>query len=532
MRMYKQDCFKKRPIALTALSTHFFKLGKVNLTQPEGEEEGEKSSGPRSTGPGAGMEPEKIEPFARVLKDGFYEVDCIKDYMYAHGDAFGFNKHEYKLKDFSNVSIVHYKDIVPSEDQKAMSQETCFEFCRTVPDMLFFGLLAGRECYCMPYYKMMAGDSSACDAVCEGKPTTMCGGMLKSSVFEMHLCADTAEDLKSAVEGAEDLGSKMASVGADALQEAEDLQNAAAELQGTFGSAGDPVASDLMQEAKVFAGDFQHTAEDTVKLGEKLEELKGKAEGMQEGDFSDFETIKEAEATIKEIKETSTEGEESLEKPLDSFALCAGKEIEMDELEAEGEGKGKPEKEEPEGEGESKESTVLKQYVNIMLLVDKEYKDVPSTCGGDMIKKPLQVTAEDCAKACDSEGKVCVGFSFFDHFEDGSGVCFMFSKFKEVTYYTECGGPEDEKYDKKGEEELVQIHKPNNFFQVSKTNSTKVHHNKTHAKHLKKKGEPKDTVCYAKFHNFVGVSLKPDPSGKCSMCLKKANKAQRCFGSS
>merc|ERR1719171_3171695 len=115
MRMYKQDCWKKRPIALTALSTHFFKLGKVNLTQPEGEEEGEKSSsGPRSTGPGADMEPEKIEPFARVLKDGFYEVDCIKDYMYNHGDAFGFNKHEYKLKDFSNVSIVHYKDIVPS----------------------------------------------------------------------------------------------------------------------------------------------------------------------------------------------------------------------------------------------------------------------------------------------------------------------------------------------------------------------------------------------------------------------------------
>merc|ERR1719171_463432 len=240
MRMYKQDCFKKRPIALTALSTHFFKLGKVNLTQPEGEEEGEKSSGPRSTGPGAGMEPEKIEPFARVLKDGFYEVDCIKDYMYAHGDAHGFNKHEYKLKDFSNVSIVHYKDIVPSEDQKAMSQETCFEFCRTVPDMLFFGLTAGRECYCMPYYKMMAGDSSKCDAVCEGEPTTMCGGMAKSSIFELHLCADTAEDLAAASESAGEIVGDLKEVGEKLMKVSESLQDASAEGQKLFGSAGDP----------------------------------------------------------------------------------------------------------------------------------------------------------------------------------------------------------------------------------------------------------------------------------------------------
>merc|ERR1719217_571447 len=68
MRMYKQDCWKKRPIALTALSRHVY--WKV-------------------LNPGAGMEPEAIEPFTKVLKDGFYEVDCIKDYMYAHGDAFG-----------------------------------------------------------------------------------------------------------------------------------------------------------------------------------------------------------------------------------------------------------------------------------------------------------------------------------------------------------------------------------------------------------------------------------------------------------
>merc|ERR1719399_791431 len=99
-----------------------------------------------------------------------------------------------------------------------------------------------------------------------------------------------------------------------------------------------------MQEAKVFAGEFQHTVDDTLKLGEKLEELKGKAKGMQEGDFTDFKTIKEAEALIKEIEETSTDGEASFEKTIDAFSLCVGDEIDLDE--AESEGKEAPEDEE------------------------------------------------------------------------------------------------------------------------------------------------------------------------------------------
>merc|ERR1719359_2826207 len=111
-----------------------------------------------------------------------------------------------------------------------MTHEVCFDFCRTVPNMGFFGLLAGRECYCMPYYKMMAGDSSQCEAVCEGEPTTTCGGMAKSSIFEMHMCADTAEDIAKAIELATDLGGTMAAVGEGTLEGADDLQTAAADL--------------------------------------------------------------------------------------------------------------------------------------------------------------------------------------------------------------------------------------------------------------------------------------------------------------
>merc|ERR1719218_276188 len=119
--------------------------------------------------PGAGID--KFKPFKTVLKDGFLEVDCVKDYMYYRGDKFGDNKHDYKLGPVSNVSIVHYDAHVAKEDQQEMTQKVCFEFCRTVPNMGFFGIVNGRGCYCTPYFQPMASDSTQCDAVCEGEKT-------------------------------------------------------------------------------------------------------------------------------------------------------------------------------------------------------------------------------------------------------------------------------------------------------------------------------------------------------------------------
>jgi len=386
--------------------------------------------------------------------------------------------------------------------------------------------------------------------------------------------------MQDAVGKAKGLSATIKGVGESGLKQAEELQTAAADLQGVFGSAGDPCASDNMQKAKVFAGELQHTAEDTVKLGEKLEELQKKAENMLEGDFTDFETIKEAEATMKDMKETSDAGDESSEKTLKALVVddvnkhysgtgnckcaqswiypksyadddgngdacaemqhycpskpcdkdkqgswCVVTDPECDKAKTYDASRDDPDSGKKiyyaycEAEGESK--TVLKQYVNIMLLVDKEFKDVPSTCCGDELKVPMYMSAEACAKTCDAEGTACAGFSFFDHSEDGSGgVCIMFTKFKEVTYYTECGEPEDEKG---GKEFLMQIPTHNSFLDIRKANVTD-------AKVLKTKKAPTDTVCYAKFQQFNGVSLKPDPSGKCDLCLKKAHKAQRCFG--
>merc|ERR1719316_1393780 len=115
-----------------------------------------------------------------------------------------------------------------------MTHQVCFNFCRTVPDMKFFGLIYGRDCYCTPFFKQDPGDSSGCDAVCEGDSTQMCGGMAKSGIFAMHLCANTAEEIKGAIEKADELAQAAAGVGEEGLTTASDLQDAATELMDKF----------------------------------------------------------------------------------------------------------------------------------------------------------------------------------------------------------------------------------------------------------------------------------------------------------
>lgn len=470
MYLNKKACWMKRPVAMTQLAAKVYKFNQ--------------------TVPGAGIKVADQEGYGTVTKDGFYGVSCIKDYMYHHGDIDGPNKHEYEIGSSSNVSIVHYNMLVPSEDQQPMTAEVCFEFCRTVPDMLFFGLTAGRECYCLPFFKQMAGDSSKCDAVCEGNPTTMCGGMAKSNIFEMHFCDSTAGDLAAAAEKATEFLAETEAIGKVCTADAADLQTAAESAQKTFGTAGDTVMSDLLQGAKVFAGEFQHAAEDALKTGEELSATAEEAKGMDGADFTNPDEIKKAEDLMKKIEETLTTLEEEKEKAMDLHELARGTEYKDGDLK--------------EVEGEP-----LKQYYPIMYFVDREFDKMPSTCGGDTLKKPiLAPDAQACAAACDAEGIACPGFSYVSLAGSEDKVCFMFSKMKSVTYYTECKSF---------------LQKPLGFLQKS---------NSTAAEEPDESGEsiPKDeTMCYVKFASFTGMTLKPDPSGKCEQCLKTADKAQRCF---
>jgi len=444
---FKSDCGKKRPVAWVQHATAIKKI----------------------RNPGAGMKPDDIEPFTTVLKDGYAMADCVKDAMYEHGDKFGDNKFDYKMGDTANVSIVHYTETVAKEDQEAMTHQVCFEFCRTVPDMGFFGINGGRDCYCTPYFKPMAGSSDECDSTCPGAPTTMCGGKTKSSVFSMHMCADTANDLDTALENAGDLLTSLNGL-TDSMKETTEAGEAEANFfQESFGGAGDPDASGLFQDAKVWAGELLHAAEDGVDVSDELTTSKDEGKGLKGGKFSDYEKAKEAEEAIEAMQKGTAKGEESLEELTEMFELAH-----------------------PSAEAEEGAAA---QFYPLMYFVDKEFEEVPQTCGGETLAKPIFGKSQDeCAMACDALVGKCVGFSYF---EKDTSVCFLFAKFKSVQYYTGCGdgGKAD-------------------FLQTTKQS---------------KKEAPFTATCVAKLSLFEGTTLKPDKSGKCDMCLKEATKADRCF---
>jgi len=437
MWMYKSDCWTSKPV--TGLLQYV---------------------------PGAGIDKmDKFKPFDTVLKDGFMEIDCVKDYMYYHGDKFGDAKGAYKLEDVSHVSIVHYEDHVKKEDRKPMTQAVCFEFCRTVPNMGFFGLLNGRGCYCAPYYKQMAGDSSQCDAGCEGDSTLMCGGKSKSSVFALHNCESTQADLSAGDKKATELAKVMDDSTKKATQLSKDMQKAGAALQKSFGNVGDSAASNLMQQAKASAGKLEHGAEDVEALSKELKDLSGKAKGIK--DFKDASEVTQAERIMESIDASVAKAAAALDT-LDKLIALASPSPDV--------------------------ADSAKEYVPIMHFIDKKYDTLPSTCGGDLVNNPIVGESLDgCASACNVEFQSCVGFSYFAP----EKLCFLFSRFNTAFYYTGCS-----------KAKLIQ--QPA-FLQQSK-----------------KKGAA-DVTCYAKLSRFEGTTLKPDGSGKCKECLKKATKANRCY---
>jgi len=432
MHSYGKDCGLTQPISLAAA---------------------------RAKNPGAGMSPSSIEPFVKVLKDGFYEVACVADYMFTHGDKFGDHSDEYLVGDVSNVSIVHYAAHVAAEDKEEMTHEVCFSFCRTIPDMNFFGINNGNQCYCMTYYQPMADDNSMCDMPCDGNPGAMCGGKSKSSVFGMHACDNTASELGTTEGKMSELDSEMMSLEAMTSQAASDMQTMAADWQTLLGNAGDSGAADLMQAAKEFAGKLEQAASAAKKVDETVGSLKASAASLQDADLTSSAAMTDAEQVLQDMEEATTQGAAAMQE-LESLHAQASPNI-------------------------TGQLNASQQYYPIMYFVDKEYDSVPSTCTGTAAATPMVGSFESCAAACNADIHDCVGFSYFPGTGDlvDTGLCFTMSKVQAVLYWTGC---DDE---------------------VSSGN----------------------VKCVVKFAKFEGDSLKPDPSGKCSVCLEEASAADRCF---
>jgi len=355
--------------------------------------------------PGAGVTGiSLLNPFKTILKDGFSSTSCVKDAMYYSGDKFGDNKYDYALAKTS-VSIVHYDAHVAKEDRQGMTQKVCFEFCRTVPNMGFFGLVNGRHCYCTPYFKTVASDSSECDVPCEGASSTNCGGKSKSSVFSMHMCASTGKDLQASIKTASDLKKKSDTSVAAAKALAEVMQSDGSSVQGIFGQVGDLGATAAGQALKVAAGKLSGQVKLAEAAATKLAGLKTTAEGLS--DFTKAATITKAESTMQAIAEAAAEAQavyDALDSSTTAIAALAIKDA-------------------------------SKQYWPVMSFVDEKSAKVPSSCAGTILNV-AGVTPDSCAAACNANPK-CVGYQLFD-VKTTDTMCVLLSSFESVMYYTGC----------------------------------------------------------------------------------------------
>jgi hypothetical protein len=425
-RHHKGECWEHRPVHPSFAKASFMQLEQTPHSLKE----------PQMSLPGAGMHPDDIEPFQMVTKDGFLLTACTKDAMLEHGDKFGNGKHRYKFGSVSNVSIVHYAEIIPKEDREKMTINRCFDFCRTVPNMVYFGLQGGRDCYCTPYYKPMAGDNSNCDLTCEGDPNQMCGGKTRSSVFEMHSCDDTRSELEDIITQVED---KIFLHLQDLRDHVKDVADEglwdATELQKTFGLAGGVDTSAYMQEAKVYSGELEKPALDAQKLIDSLQDPYDAASSSLNKNLRDFSNLKVAEDAIKALQE--------------GVAAAA----DLSELMHENMRKAHPVSLLGHGsEGDEFNSTeAATQYYPIMYFVEDEYRvkfvtegsamwHHPTTCTGNFLQIIFGATADDCANACDGIPGKCDGFQFIA-FNDG--MCILFESILTVEQWVGCTLPGD-----------------------------------------------------------------------------------------
>jgi len=415
--MHRGDCWAHRPVHRRfARNQHSFTQQTPHSLQE-----------PQLALPGAGMHPEDIEPFQTVTKDGFLLTACVKDAMLEHGDKFGNNKFKYKYGTVSNTSIVHYQEIIPKEDREKMTIDRCFDFCRTVPNMVYFGLHMGRDCYCTPFYKPMAGDSSNCDQVCEGEPSQMCGGKTLSSIFEMHTCANTQGELEDAITDVEnkvffhfqDLADRLNEV-AEAGKEDSEI------LQEVFGAAGAPDVSNYMQHAKVYVGVLLDAVDKAHKLIDDLQDPYDAAQVSLGRNLQNFENIKVAEDAIRDLKAGIAESA----KQTDSLKELRQKVHPASLMGTEG----------------YNATDASAQYYPIMYFSSDDYRNktvmlkehmwhAPATCTGDLLQIIFGGVADDCANACDGLVGKCIGFNYFAL---NDGMCFLLETLETVQHWSGC----------------------------------------------------------------------------------------------
>lgn len=259
---------------------------------------------------------------------------------------------------------------------------------------------------------------------------------MKSSIFEMHLCADTAEEVVDASTAADQVLVYFydSAFLADAI--AAELQLSGETLMAVAGQSGDTAASDMGMSAKVAAGEVSHSI---VSFGcldnyNELMTAYTDAKEVRTLDFTLAKNIQQADAAVATMKQLTPEVEGCAKaaerQTLMSYPfykeVAAMETAEAFQAKIDGYADG------------------LQTYLPTSYVQDSSLPAAMSTCSGKVLLKPAVVTLGECAEACDRlrYPAACAGFQFFNlgKTEEGDSVlplCFLFESLFSVTTY-EC----------------------------------------------------------------------------------------------
>jgi len=349
-----------------------------------------------------------------VLRDGFWYVDCKADAMESLGDKFGDGASRFQSGATAGTSIVRYDVVMDRENQEPMTPAVCFDFCRTVPDMQFFGLTNGRDCYCEHFYKPKTG-GGVCDLPCEGDSATTCGGSGMSSLYQMHACeGGFASDIAKFALDVED-GYGLVE---DAMWSAEGAENAIQGAGDELEKLAEGSASPLAQAAKAAAGPLAKSAQALQGAKSKFDKIETDfaALGINPAGELDASDRKAVEAMMRKTKAHMVQSEKLLE-PAAAAVHRVKPSVELEDATA-----------------------AFATYERIVS------NATDAVCGGDLTGQPKAgLSQKQCAAACDEEATkgskdYCVAFQFFDGSawmasNEGS-LCFLFKKVKALTTYS------------------------------------------------------------------------------------------------
>jgi len=385
------------------------------------------------------------EVMLETYKDGFFLTGCAADAMFTYGDKFGGNKDKYKM-DNVDVSVVLYAEMVDSADHQPMTPKVCFEFCQTVPTMGYFGLIHGRTCYCMPYWKPSAEGSGKCDLPCEGDTTIMCGGDEKTSLYEMHSCEEPAAALFLLANDASHVLMYFYQNAHQLKRYDEETLRAGKKLEQVASDGDDPVADDLGMFATKTYGEGEKLLSDATCINAYTELMSqyNEAQLTKGLDMTVTENNQKSDAALKKLHELIPLTEGCATKAQDFNVDIYPWHVEF--LESLGDADG--------GKGwweshlaQAKEASHA--YRPLSALAGKSVSpNVMTTCSGNTIGVPKVAGYNECALACDEmKGSTkCVGFQHFRFSGTGNGqkaLCFLFSKFDSLTEY-DCDESDDD----------------------------------------------------------------------------------------